>query len=83
MIDERCFIRALFIILAICAVCSIVPDRFGVKHFCMLCCIKLLAVRKKNIALRRHDVNTLSGIYSSVNGRKFEGILVLLSYEQL
>ena len=77
MTSERCFIRALFIILAICAVCSIVPDRFGVKPFCMLCSIKLLAERKEYIALRRHDVNTLSGIESSVIGRKFEGILVL------
>jgi hypothetical protein len=56
MTSERCFIRALFLILAICAICSIVPDRFGVKPFCMLCSIKLLAVRKEYIALRRHDV---------------------------
>jgi hypothetical protein len=48
-----------------------------VKPFCMLCSIKLLAVRTEYIALRRHHANTLSGIDSSVIGRNFEGILVL------
>ena len=47
------------------------------KPFCILCSIKLLAVRKEHIALRRHDVNTFSGIDSNVIGRKFEGMLVL------
>ena len=78
--SERCFIRALFIILAICAVCSIVPDRYGEKRFCMLCSINLLPVRKEYIALRRHNVNTFSGIDSSVIGSKLEGIYTRVAF---
>ena len=33
MTSERCLIRALLIILAICAVCSKVPDMLGVNPF--------------------------------------------------
>ena len=53
MTSERCFIRALLIMLAICAVCSKLPDRFGVNPFCILCSMKLLAVKKEYIALRK------------------------------
>ena len=62
---------------AICAVCSRVPDRLGVKPFCMLCSMKLLDERKEYIAFRRQDVNTFKGMDSSVIGRKLEGSLVL------
>jgi hypothetical protein len=41
-------------------VCSRVPERLGVNPFCILCSIKLLAVRKEYMALRRQDVNTFS-----------------------
>ena len=75
MTSERCFIRALLIMLAICAVCSRVPDKLGVNPFCILCSIKLLAVRKEYIALRKQEVNTFSGMVSRVMGRKLDGIL--------
>jgi hypothetical protein len=74
MTTERCLIRALLIMSAICAV----PDRLGVKPFCMLCSTKLLDARKECTAFRRQDVNTFKGMDSSVMGRKFEGSLLLL-----
>ena len=77
MTTERCLIRALLIMSAICAVCSRVPDRLGVKPFCMLCSTKLLDARKEYTAFRRQDVNTFKGMDSSVMGRKFEGSLLL------
>ena len=59
---ERCLMRALLIISAIsCAVCSRVPDRLGVKPFCMFCSMKLLDMRKQYMAFQRHDVNTFKG----------------------
>ena len=54
-------------------VCSKVPDNFGVKPFCISCSTKLLGRRKSKIEFRRADVNVLSGIASSVIGRKFPG----------
>ena len=60
--------------LAICAVCSKVPERLGVKPFWMLCSIKLFHVRKEYIELRRHDVSTFKGTVSSVIGLKLEGL---------
>ena len=67
---ERCLMRALLMMLDIWAVCSRVPDKPGVKPFWMLCSIRLFADRKENIALQRHDVNTLKGIDSRVIGQK-------------
>jgi hypothetical protein len=52
-------------------------DRLGVKPFCMSCSIKLLDKRMEYIAFRRHDVNTFSGMDSSVMGRNFDGSSVL------
>ena len=66
MTTERCLIRALLIMSAICAVCSRVPDRLGVKPFCMLCSTKLLDARKEYTAFRRQDVNTFKGIWIRV-----------------
>ena len=74
MTREHCFIPALFIMLAICAVCSKVPERLGVKPFWMLCLIKQFETRKEYIELRRHDVRIFNGIVSSVIGRKLEGL---------
>ncbi len=76
MTSDRCLIRALLIMLAICAVCCRVPDRFGVNPFCILCSMNLLADRKEYIALRKQEVNTFNGMVSSVMGLKLEGILV-------
>ena len=45
MTTERCLVRALLMMFAICAVCSRVPERLGLNPFCMLCSMKLLAVR--------------------------------------
>ena len=42
----------------------------------MLCSIKLLAFRKENIELRRHEVNTFNGTVSRVIGRKLDGSFV-------
>jgi hypothetical protein len=39
--------------------------------------MKLLAVRKENMALRRYEVNTFKGMDSRVIGRKLEGSFVL------
>jgi hypothetical protein len=64
MTTERCLMRALLMMSAICAVCSRVPG-LGVKPFCMPCSIKLLDARKKYIAFRRQDVNTCNGMDSS------------------
>jgi hypothetical protein len=64
-------------ITAIYAVCSRVPDRLGMKPFCMPCSIKLLDAWKECIAFRRQDVNTFNGMDSSVMGRKFDGSSVL------
>ena len=75
MTSERCLIRALLIMLAICAVCSRVPERLGVNPFYILCSIKLLAVRKEYMALRRQEVNTFSVMLSSVMGRKLDEVL--------
>ena len=77
MTTERCLMRALLMMSAICAVCSRVPDRLGVKPFCMPCSMKLLDARKEYIAFRRQDVNTFNGMDSSVMGRKFDGSSVL------
>jgi hypothetical protein len=66
MTTERCLIRALLMMSAICAVCSRVPDRLP-------CSIKLLDARKEYIAFRRQDVNTFNSMDSSVMGRKFDG----------
>ena len=63
MTSERCLLRALLMIFAICAVCSSVPDMFGVKLICIFCSIWLLVVRKKYMALRRHEVNTFKGTF--------------------
>ena len=77
MTIDRCLIWASLMMSAICAVCSRVLDRLGVKSFCMLCSMKLLDARKEYIAFRRQDVNTFKGMDSSVIGQKFEGSLVL------
>ena len=42
----------------------------------MLCSMKLLAFRKENIELRRHEVNTFKGTVSRVIRRKLEGSFV-------
>ena len=47
MTSEHCFIQALLIMLAICAVCSKKPDRFGANPFCILCSMMLLAVKNE------------------------------------
>ena len=49
MTTERCLVRALLMMFAICAVCSRVPERLGLNPFCMLCSMKLLAVRYRYI----------------------------------
>jgi hypothetical protein len=66
--------RALFLMMsAIYAVCSRVPDRLGVKPFCMPCSMKLLDARKEYRAFRRHIINTFNGMDSRVMGRNFHG----------
>ena len=74
MMREHSFIQALFIMLAICAVCSKAPERLGVKPFWMLCSIKLFEARKEYIELSRHDVSTFEDIVSSVISLKLEGL---------
>ena len=75
IIRERCLVRALLMMWAISAVCSNVPDKFGVNPFCIACSTKLFDTRKEYIELRRHEVNTFNGIDSSEMGRKLEGSL--------
>ena len=53
--------------------CSKVPDNFSIKAFCISCSTKLFKRRKSKIEFRRADVNILSGMDSSVIGRKFAG----------
>ena len=74
MTRERCFIQALFIMLAICAVCSKAPERLGIKPSWKLCSIKLFEARKEYIKLRRRNVSTFKGTVSSVISLKLEGL---------
>ena len=48
----------------------------GVNFFCILCYIKLLAVRNEYIEFRKQEVKIYNGMLSSVIGLKFAGVLV-------
>ena len=61
---------------AIREVSSRVPDKFGMKPFCISCSVKLLGHRKTKIMFPGGDVNMLGGTNSSVSGQKFAGSIV-------
>lgn len=81
MTRDHCLMRGLLMILAICAMCSTVPERLSLNAFCISSSIGLLESRKEKMALRRHNVNTFKGINSKVKGRTFERLSVVPFYE--
>ena len=70
---DFCLILAVFITLAIWAVCSNVPDMLGRNPFWIWCSTKPLVCKKAKIESRKHDVKIFRGTLSKGIGLKLDG----------